>query len=241
MTIEEAKPAGAKPKYEPTAEEKIALDKAGARKAAASVAPRLTVSDNRISLDHPDKDTGSLLFTEALGSADPEFANGIIAQLEKAVSEEKKIDEKALGFMVSVIKGIEPRDQIETMLAAQMAAVHMAMMRIIRLLADSQFVTQLDSAERAFNKLARTFTSQVEALKRYRTGGEQKVTVQHVSVSEGGQAIVGNVTQAPRETAHGNVAAAPPALSHSPMSPMTMVGEAAAEPVPVERKSRPSK
>ena len=57
--------------------------------------------------------------------------------------------------MVSVIKGIEPRDQIETMLAAQMAAVHMEMMRIIRLLADSQFVTQLDSAERAFNKLAR--------------------------------------------------------------------------------------
>ena len=31
--------------------------------------------------------------------------------------------------------------------------------------------------------------------KRYRTGGEQKVTVQHVSVSEGGRAIVGNVTQ----------------------------------------------
>ena len=36
---------------------------------------------------------------------------------------------------------------------------------------------------------------QMETLKRYRTGGEQKVTVQHVSVSEGGQAIVGNVTQ----------------------------------------------
>jgi hypothetical protein len=43
--------------------------------------------------------------------------------------------------------------------------------------------------------LARTYAMQMEALKRYRTGGEQKVTVQHVSVSEGGQAIVGNVTQ----------------------------------------------
>src|SRR5260370_1156340 len=37
-----------------------------------------------------------------------------------------------------------------------------------------------DSAERAFNKLSQTFAVQVEALKRYRTGGEQKVTVQHV-------------------------------------------------------------
>jgi hypothetical protein len=49
--------------------------------------------------------------------------------------------------------------------------------------------------------IARTFATQMEALKRYRTGGEQKVTVQHVSVSEGGQAIVGNVTQAPAKTA----------------------------------------
>jgi hypothetical protein len=47
----------------------------------------------------------------------------------------------------------------------------------------------------------RTFATQLEALKRYRTGGEQKVTVQHVSVSEGGQTIVGNVTHAAPETA----------------------------------------
>jgi hypothetical protein len=37
----------------------------------------------------------------------------------------------------------------------------------------------------------------MEALKRYRTGGEHKVKVQHVSVSEGEQAIVGNVTHYP--------------------------------------------
>jgi hypothetical protein len=31
----------------------------------------------------------------------------------------------------------------------------------------------------------------MEALKRYRSGGEQKMTVQHVHVAKGGQAIVG--------------------------------------------------
>jgi len=56
------------------------------------------------------------------------------------------------------------------------------------------------SAERAFNKLARTFAAQVEALKRYRTGGEQKVTVEHVTVNEGGQAIVGNVRHGGRDS-----------------------------------------
>ena len=39
----------------------------------------------------------------------------------------------------------------------------------------------------------------MDTLKRYRTGGEQKVTVQHVSVNEGGQAIVANMTQDTRE------------------------------------------
>ena len=34
----------------------------------------------------------------------------------------------------------------------------------------------------------------MEALKRYRTGGQQKVTVEHVTVQAGGQAIVGNVS-----------------------------------------------
>ena len=70
---------------------------------------------------------------------------------------------------------------------------HMATMTFARRLAHVENIPQQDSAERAFNKLARTFAAQVEALKRYRTGGEQKVTVEHVTVNEGGQAIVGNV------------------------------------------------
>ena len=120
---------------------------------------------------------------------------GLLTQLSKATSGGQNIDEADLNFMVSVIKGIEPRDQVESMLAAQMAAVHMAMLRFIQHLPRIENLPQQDSAERAINKFARTFTAQVEALKRYRTGGEQKVTVQHVSVSEGGQAIVGHVTQ----------------------------------------------
>ena len=96
--------------------------------------------------------------------------------------------------MLAVIKGIEPQDQVESMLAAQMAAIHMATMTFARRLAHVDNIAQQDSAERAFNKLARTFTTQIEALKRYRTGGQQTVRVEHVTVNEGGQAIVGNVT-----------------------------------------------
>ena len=44
------------------------------------------------------------------------------------------------------------------------------------------------------NKFARTFTGQMDTLHRCRSGPEQKVTVNNVSVNEGGQAIVGSVT-----------------------------------------------
>lgn len=42
-------------------------------------------------------------------------------------------------------------------------------------------------------KLTRTFTAQMEALSKYRNKGKQKITVEHVEVKDGGQAIVGNV------------------------------------------------
>lgn len=47
---------------------------------------------------------------------------------------------------------------------------------------------QLEAFERSMNRLARTFAAEVEALKRYRSKGEQRVIVKHVTVREGGQA-----------------------------------------------------
>jgi hypothetical protein len=99
--------------------------------------------------------------------------------------------------MLAVVKGIEPHDQIEAMLAAQMAAVHMASMTFARRLAHVDNIPQQDSASNAFNKLTRTFAAQMSALKEYRSKGEQKMTVQHVHVGDGGQAIVGNVNASP--------------------------------------------
>lgn len=121
-----------------------------------------------------------------------DFTDGLILRLVNA-SKGKSVSEKGTNFMLAVVKGVDPRDQIEAMLAAQMAEVHMASMTFARRLANVDNIPQQDSAERAFNKLTRTFAVQVEGLKNYRSKGEQKMTVQHVHVAEGGQAIVGNV------------------------------------------------
>jgi hypothetical protein len=142
--------------------------------------------------------------------------------------------------MLSVIKGIEPRDQIEAMLASQMAAVHMASMTFARRLAHVETVQQQDSASNAFNKLARTFAAQMSALKEYRSKGEQKMTVQHVHVAEGGQAIVGNVN-APAGGGGGaqKVGEQPHALAYAPGVEMPRQIEAERDPVPRASGSGP--
>jgi hypothetical protein len=45
------------------------------------------------------------------------------------------------------------------------------------------------------NKLSRTHVLLVEPLNRHRGKGQQKVTVEHVHVHSGGQAIVGNISR----------------------------------------------
>ena len=129
----------------------------------------------------------------ALGTDSAEFTDGVLRQLASAVSLGGGADEEAINFALAVIASIEPKDELETMLAMQMVAVHLATMTFTRRLAHVETLDQQNSAERALNKLSRTFAMQLEALKRYRTGGEQKVVVQHVNVNEGGQAIVGTV------------------------------------------------
>jgi hypothetical protein len=186
----------AKPPYKQTPAEMEAINAVVA--ARKKRGPRLKVvvtgkNEVKTEADHPDSLTGVVVLMRALGTTDLDFYNGLIGQLINA-SKEKEISESGTNFMLSVIKGIEPKDQIEAMIAAQMAAVHVASMTFARKLAHVDTIQQQDSASNAFNKLTRTFASQVEALKRYRSGGEQKMTVQHVHVADGGQAIVGNVS-----------------------------------------------
>jgi hypothetical protein len=174
---------------------------------------------------------------KALGTADIDFLIGLLGQISNAGSQGRELDPVGVNFMLAVIKGIQPRDQVEAMLASQMAAVHMASMTLARRLAHVEDIRQQDSAERAFTKLTRTFAAQMEALKRYRTGGEQKVTVQHVTVSDGGQAIVGNVTHGSRGAAASKSAASGPLLADAKTVPMPIIEENKKAPVPARKKN----
>lgn len=96
--------------------------------------------------------------------------------------------------MLGMIANIKPRDDVEAMLVTQMISVHTLSMKC------ASTASQTDSSSEGYKesisstlKLMRTFASQVEALNKYRGKGQQKMTVEHVHVNEGGQAIIGSV------------------------------------------------
>ena len=121
---------------------------------------------------------------DAIGTTDGPFLSALMFQLATLTQSDGEFSEARLNQAFALVCGIAPQDPVEGMLAAQMAAVHTA---------NANTYMESELSEKAFNRLSRTFVAQMEALKKYRTGGEQKMTVEHVHVHGGGQAIVGNV------------------------------------------------
>lgn len=189
------------PVRKPSAKEAAAIARYRARnESAANVNVKiLDRGSGKIEIDYEGGELGLLVLMDAVGTADLDFHNGLISQLCNVNSKDGGIDKDGLDFMLAVIKDVKPRNQIEAMHAAQMAAVHAAAMKMAHRLAVSRTVPEQDSAERALNKLSRTFSTQMETLKRYRAVGPH--TVQNVAVGDGGQAVVANITESRSETA----------------------------------------
>src|SRR5262245_56617534 len=89
---------------------------------------------------------------------------------------------------------IAPRDEFEGMIAAQLVACHNASMECYRraMLGEQSLEGRRENLGQA-NKLSRTYATLLETLNRHRGKGQQKVTVEHVHVHSGGQAVVGNI------------------------------------------------
>lgn len=161
----------------------------------AAATPRIKLHSHGFAIDHPDQALGEQLMADALGVPDRDAMDGILRQLVRASVSGDEPDEVNMSFMISMVTNLKPRDSVEAMLVAQMVSVHVMAMRCAQQLATADDLARRDGAARALGRLARTFPAQIEALSRYRSRGEPAITVQNVSVGDGGKAIVGNVTQ----------------------------------------------
>ncbi|MBM3527720.1 MAG: hypothetical protein FJX62_06485 [Alphaproteobacteria bacterium] len=162
------------------------------KKHAAKAEPKTVVADD------PDDRKGRL---KSIGGSQSDHWNNTLANqavqalwVKNSSAEER---DKQLSATVAALIGIGPKDELEGMMAAQLIAAHNAAMECYRraMIGEQTFEGRRENLAQA-NKLSRSFAALVEALNRHRGKGQQKVTVEHVHVHSGGQAVVGVVEQA---------------------------------------------
>ena len=221
---------------------------------------------SRIEQDHPDFVVAHSLLKEELGTADEDFCRGLLAQLsEFDAYGDASVVETEFNFLLSVIKSRKPKDELEAMLLALIGKSFHLPMRITENFASNQrdvmkmrrdmaekdpsvlreiaaiikTLPQLqESSERSFNRCTRTFAILLETLYRLRWSSEPSMTVQQLTVAQGGQAIVGNVTHATPHTAPNNPTAGPRVLTDQQHSAMPIIGKSDRVKVPARRRRK---
>jgi len=129
------------------------------------------------------------------GSDDPDFSRILLHQIVGAQCPNYSASDEQVNALLAAMSGMKPQDEIEGMLCGQLIATHQAVMECYRRAAISKqtFEGWRESLNQA-NKLCRTYAALAETLDRHRGKGQQRITVEHVNVHAGGQAIVGAVT-----------------------------------------------
>lgn len=100
--------------------------------------------------------------------------------------------------LIVQLQDINPKGAIEEMLATQMIGTHKLILTAMTFAYKMMLPEMIGNYVNALTKLSRTFTTQMEALNRHRGKGQQKMTVEHVHVNSGGQAIIGHVDTTPK-------------------------------------------
>ncbi len=184
----------------PTSKQRAVLERYLKLSDSRPGAPRLSVKskpNQPLEVSQPSSADGAGLAL-AFGTTEGGVASILLNSLINAACDgtpSHPPSEQDVNGALAAVHGIRANDEIEAMLAVQMVATHFAATRALRRLKGSDMVSQQDSNGNLAVKLLRTFAAQTEALQRYRGKGQQKVTVEHVHVHTGGQAIVGSVSQ----------------------------------------------
>jgi hypothetical protein len=178
-------------KLEPTEAERAEIRALAKRKKTRRQVPRFAVDrqkDNLVQMMpagvHADAAAARLM--NAFGITDLDLAECLMTQIINATNIQPSgvpIVEGTLNAALAAVAGIGPRDEAEAMLAAQMIGVQWLAMALLSKAGSTNDRALLNDRGNLAVKLLRTFPAQLDALKRYRSAGEQRVVVQHQHVN----------------------------------------------------------
>ena len=160
---------------------------------------------------------------KALGVDEPWLLDMLLNQAANCMPGEPA---RAASVAIAAVQSVGPRDGVEAMLAVQMAATHAVAMKMLnRAMQDQPSLEIYDSVVNRATKLLRTYTAQLEALKRYRSAGEQRVVVQHQHVNVTAEQAAVQVTGTPPAPQGEGVVSKPEEQPHGPGEPQAVAFE----------------
>ena len=141
----------------------------------------------------PAHDVWRKQLKSALGTKSDAFVDMALHHLERAARMPGAgPSDMAISGALAIIAAFAPKNEMEAALALQAACVHMvSMVMMARIGGGHGGDRRLPVLAAATAKLVRAYCTTVETHRRLRGGGEQKIIVKHVTVNEGGQAVVG--------------------------------------------------
>jgi hypothetical protein len=135
----------------------------------------------------------------AIGCKTSEVALAILVQVVKFENPDRGTPQAAMDAHLmkatALLAELQPTTATETLLAAQMIGTQRVAMAFLHLaMQNGQTHASADANVLRATRLMRVFNEQVETMAKLKgKSGQQRVVVEHVTVNDGGQAIVGAV------------------------------------------------
>ena len=138
----------------------------------------------KISNDHPDEAIGLVMLAQELGTADLDFAGGVIGEIADLSWSGRRMSVSELNYLRSTIVGVRPQNPVQTLLAIELAVNHKLLLENARRASNASSLTERESFMQAHHKLSRNSAALAEVLDRLQSGRGQPV-VHNVSISKG--------------------------------------------------------
>jgi hypothetical protein len=155
-----------------------------------------------VSSDHENDNVAArLVVMDTFATGYYEFSEAMLDQLRAvAIDRYGQFDAQKLAQITAMIQGINPQNELEAMMAVQMATVHVASMKAGEATLTAHCREHQQWAGNSLAKLGRTFAMQVDTLKNLRLNGSQHIHIYHhqTTDSPGGASKIVSQSHGPK-------------------------------------------
>jgi hypothetical protein len=141
----------------------------------------------------PDSPMMKLIEQTGIKGIVPDVVKAIMSPLINLIANRDGDDVgSALNKSITLIAASDPKNQLELMLATQLAMTHITLGKSAQLL-DQNYsdVQTINSLGNLYTKLSRLGIDQINTLERMKGKGQQRIIVEKINIEAGGQAAIG--------------------------------------------------